>query len=474
MRLALVDNLTLDAVQKLLGQVVSYYYDDPKDMIKEDVIAFDNLLHAILFSDDVIYIEGFMPEYNEANRFGPYFPSFKQYRIGVVAYRTIVKDINDEYALKYDSQGDLQHTPAFYSFEFMKQHIQLPVVNRLEYGTLIYHTISANLGSDLVLFPTRATFQRKLMDDLVSKKECHKPVHFDGNQKVSPKDTNNPVIQAYRVPMFIAWLAENYKDISRFIEIANKMRNKKEFRDIRKTLDRLRACYETTGPINRDKAHKLEIMLREQFYNLTEKYKVTTHLGKVERNLSIGKNLKSINQNFIPVPGLTYPPPTNEAPDENELKAKYSDEEILGFTDYFLGFQKGEEIGAPTFFHELLQYETYDVLPRQEHNIYLSDLEDDKKQLDKLGIIYDYIIADLVLVGSEKAKLLKEAELLKKLKAHEEEARGLYNELMTDPVVDPQNLINRKELQLSSQTLKYIKNLKEEEHKKFEKEKNHS
>ncbi len=469
MRLALVDNLTLDAVQKLMGQVVAYYYDDPEDMIKEDVIAFDNLLNAILFSDQVIYIEGFMPDHNIAYSRGPYFPFFKQYRIGVVAYRTIVKDINDEFVLKYDPEGSLKDTPAFYSFEFMKQHVQLPVMHRLEYGALIYHTISANLGSDLVLFPSRATFQRKLMEDLVSEQQRHKPMRLNGESTISPKDSNIPVTHAYRVPMFIAWLAENHKDASLFIEIAQTMRDNPEFREIRKNLDRLRSYYDASGEISNAKTDKLEKILRAQFRHLCEKYKVTTKDGNVERNLTLVNNVRYINQNFIPVPGLTYPPPKEKASEEKKQKTKEEKEarikELFGET--------GEEyFDVPVFFDSQLEYEVYSVLPRREHYVYLSDLDYDKAQLDKLGIIYDYITEGLIIGKTEKAKLYKEAHLLRMIKYYEEEAGQLFNLHYKEKVVDPKYLLNRKGLELSNKTMRFIKKTKIDESKRFEKEQN--
>ena len=61
MSYALIDNASLTAVQRVLGQVV---VKNP-DTVNGDLVAFENLLHAILFYDELVCIDNYKEEYKE-------------------------------------------------------------------------------------------------------------------------------------------------------------------------------------------------------------------------------------------------------------------------------------------------------------------------------------------------------------------------------------------------------------------------
>ena len=61
MRKALVDHATLTAVQRLNGEIpVKNEYD-----LDGDILAMEGLLQAILFFDEVYYLDDYKPEFRE-------------------------------------------------------------------------------------------------------------------------------------------------------------------------------------------------------------------------------------------------------------------------------------------------------------------------------------------------------------------------------------------------------------------------
>lgn len=61
MSYALIDNASLTAVQRVLGQVV---VKNP-DTVNGDLVAFENLLHAILFYDELICVDNYKKEHKD-------------------------------------------------------------------------------------------------------------------------------------------------------------------------------------------------------------------------------------------------------------------------------------------------------------------------------------------------------------------------------------------------------------------------
>ncbi|MBE6828888.1 MAG: hypothetical protein E7519_01615, partial [Ruminococcaceae bacterium] len=58
---AIIDNATLTAVQRLLGEIPIYN----KHAIDGDILAFETLIQSILFFDEVCYINDYKEEYRE-------------------------------------------------------------------------------------------------------------------------------------------------------------------------------------------------------------------------------------------------------------------------------------------------------------------------------------------------------------------------------------------------------------------------
>lgn len=61
MTYALIDNATLTGVQRITGQVATR----TKDSVDTDIIALENLIQAILFYDELIAIDDYIPEHKE-------------------------------------------------------------------------------------------------------------------------------------------------------------------------------------------------------------------------------------------------------------------------------------------------------------------------------------------------------------------------------------------------------------------------
>ena len=61
MRFALIDNSTLTGIQRLLGQI------PVKNTltVDMDILCLENLIEAILFYDQVAFIDDYKPEYRE-------------------------------------------------------------------------------------------------------------------------------------------------------------------------------------------------------------------------------------------------------------------------------------------------------------------------------------------------------------------------------------------------------------------------
>ena len=67
MSYALIDNASLTAVQRVLGEVIV----KTPDTVNGDLVAFENLVQAILFYDDLICIDNYKEKYKKerAERF---------------------------------------------------------------------------------------------------------------------------------------------------------------------------------------------------------------------------------------------------------------------------------------------------------------------------------------------------------------------------------------------------------------------
>ncbi|WP_412851602.1 hypothetical protein [Ectothiorhodospira shaposhnikovii] len=60
----MIDNASLTAVQRVLGDIV---VSNP-DTVNGDLVAFENLVQAILFYDDLVCIDSYKPEYRESRK----------------------------------------------------------------------------------------------------------------------------------------------------------------------------------------------------------------------------------------------------------------------------------------------------------------------------------------------------------------------------------------------------------------------
>lgn len=132
--------------------------------------------------------------------------------------------------------------------------------------------------------------------------------------------------------------------------------------------------------------------------------------------------MKCINQGFVPIPGKTF-----------------------------------EEAGYKSLTEE--DMELYDIGTREEHYVHLGSILKDKRELEKFGILYDYITSDLVLAGSPEAKIFNEAMLIDTFRINRKEAKEIYRDMMGDGKIAPLEFINHKDVTLSEETLKILKEM---------------
>ena len=64
MAYALIDNSTLTSVQRILGEIPIR----SKEIVDSDISAFENLIQAVLFYDDLIAIDDYKKEYREKRK----------------------------------------------------------------------------------------------------------------------------------------------------------------------------------------------------------------------------------------------------------------------------------------------------------------------------------------------------------------------------------------------------------------------
>ena len=88
MSYAIIDNATLTAVQRLLGEIPIYN----KHAIDGDILAFETLIQTILFYDDVCYLNDYKTEHKEKRN--QYFNYLCQVDIEHENYNTLINETN--------------------------------------------------------------------------------------------------------------------------------------------------------------------------------------------------------------------------------------------------------------------------------------------------------------------------------------------------------------------------------------------
>ncbi|NRT71470.1 hypothetical protein [Clostridium beijerinckii] len=85
MRYALIDNSTLTAVQRILGDIPI----KNKHTIDGDIIALENYIQAILFYDKVIYIDDYKENYRASR--SKFFSNMMNFSPGEVGYASLIE-----------------------------------------------------------------------------------------------------------------------------------------------------------------------------------------------------------------------------------------------------------------------------------------------------------------------------------------------------------------------------------------------
>lgn len=118
MRYAIIDNATLTAVQRLLGDIAIYN----KHAIDGDILAFETLIQSILFFDEIYYINDYKAEYSEKrNR---YFNYLGQLDIESESYEALLRE-TAKFADKVIPQiesGNFVDSSFKPFFELLKMH----------------------------------------------------------------------------------------------------------------------------------------------------------------------------------------------------------------------------------------------------------------------------------------------------------------------------------------------------------------
>ncbi|MGF7143813.1 hypothetical protein HNQ56_002243 [Anaerotaenia torta] len=86
MRRAIIDNSTLTAIQRLLGNIEVCN----KHTMDGDILAFETLIQAILFFDDVCYIDDYKQQYREER--ASFFPFLGQVNIDEKNYEVLLRE----------------------------------------------------------------------------------------------------------------------------------------------------------------------------------------------------------------------------------------------------------------------------------------------------------------------------------------------------------------------------------------------
>lgn len=86
MRYALIDNSTLTAVQRLLGEISI----QNKHVIDGDIMAFENLLQAILFYDKIFYLDDYKEQYRYSRR--EYFKTILPLVPSEIGYKELIRE----------------------------------------------------------------------------------------------------------------------------------------------------------------------------------------------------------------------------------------------------------------------------------------------------------------------------------------------------------------------------------------------
>ncbi|WP_312471894.1 hypothetical protein [Brucella sp.] len=97
MRNAIIDNSTLTAVQRLLGEVEIVN----SAAIDGDIAAFENLVQAVLFYDNLFFIDDYKPEFKEArHKQFPYLIPLSRQEIHYDAFMNAASDVASELGLR--------------------------------------------------------------------------------------------------------------------------------------------------------------------------------------------------------------------------------------------------------------------------------------------------------------------------------------------------------------------------------------
>jgi len=141
LRSALIDNSTLTAIQRLLGVITV----KDKNIIDSDILAFEQMVEAILFFDKIVCLDDYKPEFSPSRK--EYFSEIQFVDPSIFDYDYFVKkasEVTENLVPKIQS-GEIKST------EFKKyfDHLKIPMIFTWDISSSVYYLTQKILGNEI-------------------------------------------------------------------------------------------------------------------------------------------------------------------------------------------------------------------------------------------------------------------------------------------------------------------------------------
>lgn len=190
MRHALVDNSTLSAVQRVLGQIPI----KNKHLIDADIPALESFIQAILFYDDLIFLDDYKESYRSSRK--AFFDKLTGYRLNKQAYNLLVeqaKQLTEDVVLNV-AGGKIVDGDFAPFFEMLRMNL---VFTWDMASSTFYLTVKALEGSDGIDRLKYGQLSSMIYSELMEKKGVISAV--DNQEPILYDSQGNRIRQNYSV-----------------------------------------------------------------------------------------------------------------------------------------------------------------------------------------------------------------------------------------------------------------------------------